>query len=103
MNLPCRLEAEHRGREPVAKVVFQIFFLLQLSTPFPCLKHVASAALFRKAILLYSTVIQHGFVFVLLSDTQTNGHYEALVYMSKPGSGAPKGDRQFHYSSTRSF
>jgi hypothetical protein len=35
--------------------------------------------------------LEHSFVFVLLSDTQTNLRYEALVYMSKPGSGAPKG------------
>jgi hypothetical protein len=39
-----------------------------------------------------TATLEHGFVFVLLSDTQTNGRYEALVYMSKPESGgAPKG------------
>ena len=44
MNLPCRLEAEHRGREPVAKVVFQIFFHAATPNAVPMSKNVASAA-----------------------------------------------------------
>jgi hypothetical protein len=44
----------------------------------------------NKAPMVTGT-LEHGFVFVLLSDTQANGRYEALVYMSRPESGAPKG------------
>ena len=44
MNLPCRLEAEHRGREPVTKVVFQIFFHAATLNAVPMSKNVASAA-----------------------------------------------------------
>jgi len=44
MNLPCRREAEHHGRAPAAKVVFQIFFYAATLNALPMYENVGPAA-----------------------------------------------------------
>ena len=38
-----------------------------------------------------TATFEHGAIFVILSDTQTNGRYEALIYMTKVGEISPFG------------
>src|SRR5439155_14007262 len=86
MNLPCRREAEHHGRGPAAKFVFQIFFSCCKSQ---CRSHTcecsASGIYFARQFRFIATVEQ------FLAVGEDVGRFRAFVERGGGGLSENKG------------